>query len=141
MRNLLFVFMVAVVATSCGNKSSSIKYGEMTSSELVSLKGEPIREEQLSTPEAKMFIYEDDEKYQINDGVVVNSFRNPISDERMLIYWKHKFKNNSYLVQKLNQKVLHTQVQEEYKFDSAGVSVIYDPTTEQVVRVVEYAAE
>jgi hypothetical protein len=59
----------------------------------------------------------------------------------MLIHWKHKYSDCVFEVSKLNQKVLHQRVEEEHKCVSAGVSVIYDPNIEQVVRVVEYAAE
>jgi hypothetical protein len=141
MRQILSLILLLSFFVACGNKSKTIKYGEITSADLVALKGEPIKEEPLSSPNSKMFIYENNEKYQINDGVVVNSFRTPVGDERMLIHWKHKYSDCTFQITKLDQKVLHQKVEEEHKCVSAGVSVIYDPNIEQVVRVVEYAAE
>lgn len=141
MRHTLFLFLIVLLAASCGNKSKSIRYGEMTTSDLVALKGEPLKEEKLSGPDSKMFIYEGNEKFQLKSDVVVSSFRRPVGDEKMLIYWKHKYSDCVFEVAKLNQKVLHLKVEEEHKCVKAGVSVIYDPNIEQVVRVVEYAAE
>lgn len=141
MRQMLSFFLLLSFLVACGNKSKSIKYGEITSADLVAIKGEPIKEEALSTPDSKMYIYEDNEKYQIKNDVVVNSFRTPVGDEKMLIHWKHKYSTCIFEISQLDQKVLHQKPEQEHKCVSAGISLIYDPNIEQVVRVVEYAAE
>lgn len=141
MRQISALLMLSLFLVSCGNKSKSTKYGEMLVSDLVASKGEPEKKETLSGAEREMYVYEDNEKFQIEKGIVVNSFRTPHGDEKMLIHWKHKYPDCRFEIKKLDQKVIHQKVEEEYKCLSAGISVIYDPNIEQVVRVVEYAAE
>lgn len=141
MRKIVLLFLILSFTVACGNKAKSIKYGEMSVSDLVATKGEPIKEEEIPRPEGKMYIYENNEKYQIEKGVVVNSFKNPSKDQKMLLHWKHKYSECHFIVKQLDQKVLHLKPEEEYSCKSVGISLIYDPNIEQVVRVVEYAAE
>ena len=138
MTKILILFSLLLLAVSCGNKAKSVKYGQTTTSDLIVLKGEPLKEEDLSIPQSKMLIYENDEKYQVEKDIVVNSFRNPKQDERMLLYWKHKYPDCSFEIQKVNQAKTHQKGEEELRCSSAGLSVIYDPNIQQVIRVVEY---
>ncbi len=141
MRKIVLLSLLLTITAACGNKAKSIKYGEMSVSDLVASKGEPIKEEEIPRPDGKMYIYENNEKYQIENGVVVNSFKNPNKDEKMLLYWKHKYEDCHFTIKQLDQKVLHLKPEEEYNCKAAGITLIYDPNIEQVVRVVEYAAE
>lgn len=137
MRSAILCLLICV--TSCGERSSSLKLGKTTRSELVAVKGEPIKEEVLPMKEGKVMVYEGEEKYQLKGDVVVNSFKNPSGNERSLIYWKHKFKDCFTTSQTLSQDPQsHTPPEVELGCAEQGLSVIYSQGSDLVSRVVEY---
>jgi hypothetical protein len=129
-----------LVVTSCGApKSSLFKYGETTRSDIVAQKGEPISEQSLPMPDAKIMIYENDEKYQLKGEILTNAFKNPSGDEKLLIFWKHRFKNCQTIDKKLPHDIkLHTPPEHELACPAEGISVIYTEGSDSVSRVVEY---
>jgi hypothetical protein len=139
MRFLLLCSLLAV--TSCGApKSSSFKYGETTRSDIVAEKGEPSSEEVLPTSDGKIMIYaEKDEKFQLKGEILVNAFKNPAGDEKLLLFWKHRFKNCQTIVKQLPHDIkLHTPPEHELACPAEGISVIYTEGSDSVSRVVEY---
>ena len=138
MRFLLLCSLIVV--TSCGApKSSSFKYGQTTRSEIIAEKGEPLSEHTLPTPDGKMMVFENDEKFQLKGEVLVNAFKNPSGDEKLLLFWKHRFKNCQTVDKKLPHDIkLHTPPEHEFSCPSEGVSVIYTEGSDSVSRVVEY---
>lgn len=137
MRSILLLSLLLTV--SCGaKKSSSFKYGSTHRSELVALKGEPEREEDVPAG-GKMLIYAGDEKFQLKDDVVVNSFKNPEGDEKLLLFWKHKFKDCNTVRTELKRiKGAHTPPEIELSCPEQGLSVIYTEGSDVISRVVEY---
>lgn len=144
MKQSIMLFCLLFLFVSCGGANSGSvkkkKYGILTVSELISEKGEALSIVKSDTPNVEFYNYENEEKYQIDKGIVVSSFREPAGDEKTLIYWKHKYSDCAIQVNALSQKSdTHTRPDEEYRCASEGVSLIYNPNIEQVVRVVEYA--
>lgn len=133
---MLFTLIMSV---ACGDKSSTFKMGKTTRSELVSVKGDPLKEEAIPTTDGKVLIYENDEKYQLKGDVVVNSFKNPIEQERAVIFWKHKFKDCVTSSKSLPREIsAHTPEEIELSCAEMGLSVIYTNGSDTVSRVVEY---
>jgi hypothetical protein len=137
------LFLLALMLlTSCGVKKSSFIMGKTTRSDLVEIKGEPLKEEVVPIEDGKIMVYEDDEKYQLKGDIVVNSFKNPKGDERLVLFWKHKFKNCRTSTRKLPQDIkAHTPPEIELSCPEEGQSVIYTEGSDSVSRVVEYEAK
>jgi|688.fasta_scaffold1085508_1 hypothetical protein len=132
--------LMLIFAISCGERNTRIKYGSTSRAALVSLKGEPQTiERPIST--AEVLIYENDEKYQISQEVVVAGFRNPAKDERSLLYWRHQFKDCVTSFKEMQKPDNHLHALKELSCAKSGLSVIYDPNVDQVTRVVEHAEE
>lgn len=134
----LFLFFL-VFAISCAANRKEAQYGKTTLPELIILKGEPIKEEPIPIEGGKILIYEDDEKFQIQNQIVTHRLRNPTIDESNLIYWKHAFKECDFIITKVSQKTEGHEL-EEYlmKCDALGIGVVYFDRTEMVLRVMEY---
>jgi hypothetical protein len=116
--------------------------GHTTRSEVVAIKGEPLKEEEIPTPEGKVMIYENDEKYQLKGDIVINRFKNPNGDEKLLIFWKHKLKDCLTNTKKLPISLgSHTPPEIELSCPAEGLSVIYTEGSDSVSRVVEYEAK
>ena len=127
---------------SCGVKKSSFKMGQTTRQEIVAMKGEPLREEVIPVKDSSILVYPDEEKLQIKDDVLINSFKNPQGDEKQLIYWKHKFKECQTISKDLPQEnKTHTPPEIEMSCLSEGISIIYTQGSDIVTRVVEYEAK
>jgi hypothetical protein len=134
---LVFLFLA-----SCGGKTTSFKMGHTTRSEVVAIKGEPLKEEEIPGPEGKVMIYENDEKYQLKGDIVVHRFKNPIGDEKLLLFWKHKLKDCTTNSKKLPVNLgAHTPPEIELSCPEEGLSVIYTEGSDSVSRVVEYEAK
>ncbi len=133
------IIYLLILLTSCGDKSSGFKLGKTTRSELVAVKGEPLKEEALPVKDSKVMVYEGEEKYQLKGDIVVNSFKNPTGNEKSLIYWKHKFKDCLTSSQALPQAPeAHTPPEIELSCSEQGLAVIYSQGSDLVSRVVEY---
>ena len=130
---------LTVLLLGCGQKESSYYYGRMTVKELVSQKGDFIKEEAIPVEDGKILIYPDDEKYQVKGDIVTNSYRNPVGDEVQLIFWKNKFKD-CITYSKLITKPQSGHELQEYELgcEEKGISVSYVEGSETVLRVMEY---
>lgn len=138
----LTLLVALLMLASCGSgKRSSFEMGKTTRSDVVALKGEPDKEVELPVKNSKMMIYEaSDEKFQLDGDIVTNSFKNPVSDEKLLIHWKHKFKDCAVVKKTLAKNPNeHTPPEIELACPEEGISVIYTEGSEAVTRVVEYA--
>jgi hypothetical protein len=139
-KTIWFVIMMAnLVLSSCGTKSSPINMGVTTRSELVAIKGEPIREDSIPVKDGQLLVFSDEEKYQLSGDVVVHSFRNPKGDESLVIFWKHKFKDCLTTIKKISPLVnSHTPPEIEYACPEQGLTVIYSEGSDSISRILEY---
>jgi len=140
-RPLLVLLMASGLLSCSGGRSSAVKYGVTTLEQLKAAKGEPhsIQTATAQQPQ-QVLVYADDEKYQVENNVVTTSFRNPTDEESSLLFWRHKFKEcvTSY-TEIPGPPDAHTPAQMELKCPAQGLSAVYDPHTDAVIRVVEYA--
>ena len=138
-----FLFLALLLTLSCGEKKHQrVKYGKTTESMLIEMKGEPVKEEEIPLPSSKVLTFEQDEKYQIKDKKVVSAFKNPEGDEKMLLFWKHKFKDCSSQLKKIAApKDSHTPPELELSCSQLGLSVIYSESSPFISRIHEYAKE
>ena len=132
--------MLLILAMACGEKSTPVKYGLMTKAALISEKGEPQSVEKPTTT-AEVLIYPDNQKYQVSKDVVVAGFRDPSSEEKSLLYWRHQFKDCSTSFKEMQKPDNHMHALKELSCAKLGLSVVYDPNIDQVTRVVEHAEE
>lgn len=138
----LTLLLSLLMLASCGSgKRSSFEMGKSTRADVVAQKGEPDQEIDLPVNNSKMMIYEtSDEKYQLSGDIVTNAFKNPESDEKLLIHWQHRFKDCAVVSKTLpKDPKSHTPPEIEMSCPQEGISVIYTEGSEAVTRVVEYA--
>lgn len=135
---ILFIPLLSLVA--CGAKKEGIRYGETTKAALISEEGEP---QSIETPRPSVEIlqYEGEQKYQVQNDLVVAGFRNPLKEEKALLYWRHKFKDCKTEFTELTETKTHLKPEKQLRCASLGINVIYDPNTDQVTRIVESAHE
>lgn len=133
------LFFSALFLISCGAQKNDPHYGTTTIKELIDVKGEPIKEEVIPVDDSKILHYQNDEKYQVQNGVVTNGYMNPTNEERTLIYWKHTFKNCDVKVQKITEKIVrHEKPEFIMKCDAKGTGVVYTEDSDIVLRVIKY---
>jgi len=137
LRSLLLSGLLLVSA--CGANRSSLKMGETTRADVISQKGEPLSEEKLPIKDSSIMNYKNDEKIQLKGDVVMNRFTNPVADEKLVIWWKHKFKDCSTFSQPLaHDSKSHTPPEIEFSCPEEGLKVIYTEGADIISRVVEY---
>ena len=126
--------------SACGAKKSSFKIGETTRADVIALKGEPLSEEVIPIPDGKIMQYQDDEKIQLKGEMVTNRFSNPKGDEKLVMWWKHKFKECTglKLVKLAQDKKSHLPPEIEMACPEEGISVIFTEGSDTISRVVEY---
>ena len=135
-----YVFVLLALAGACADSKAPIRYGETTKAALLADRGQPSEAQKpLPGKDTEVLVYHDNQKYQVTNDVVVAGFREPSSDERSLLYWRHRFKDCPTTFVALNKPTSHLHPEKELKCDRDGMSVIYDPNTDQVTRVVEHA--
>ncbi len=135
-----YAFVLLALAGACADSNAPIRYGETTKAALVADKGQPSSAEKpLENSPTEILVYPDNQKYQVTNDVVVAGFREPSSDEKSLLYWRHRFKDCPTTFEALSKRDNHLHPEKELKCARDGVSVIYDPNTDQVTRVVEHA--
>lgn len=133
------LFFLLILTVSCGvKKKSSQDYGKTTSDELIKTEGEPIKKESIPIDNGVIFHYPDDVKYQIQNDVVEVGFKNPVGDEKSVLYWKHKFKDCKTITKELPSKS-HMESEIEFSCPEEGQSVIYLKNSPTILRVIEYA--
>ena len=139
MRSFYLLSFLLLVSACGARKSSSYKMGETTRSEVVAKKGEPVEEVALPMPDSKLMKYEGQESFQLKGDVVVNRFSNPSGDEKLVLWWKNRFKDCSTKSKALPKDPnAHTPGEIELTCPEEGISVIYTEGSSAVSRVVEF---
>jgi hypothetical protein len=133
------VFLGLLLLSACGGKQSSMKMGETTRADVISQKGEPLSEETPPVKDATIMNYENGEKIQLKGDIVTNRFTNPSGDEKLVMWWKHKFKSCAFLKSTTlaQDPKSHTPPEIEMACPEQGLSVIYVQGSDIVSRVVE----
>lgn len=129
-----FCFLILI---ACGVKPRSVDYGRSTSGDLIVEKGEPLK---ISVPSKNINIYQypRNQKFQMSHDIVTHGFRDPVGDERTLLYWKHKFKECKTETIKLPHSQGHELPEYELKCSMQGLTVIYSESSEFISRVIEH---
>jgi hypothetical protein len=143
MKFTVFLLLLSLLS-SCGpGQAKNIFLGLTTKKELKQEQGEPLKIEQVSSGKKEILIYPEDVKYQVEDEIVVAKFRTPQTDEeKSLIYWRQKFKNKKLTVSEIKvEKQSHLKPEQEMIWAEMGVTVVYDPNIDLVVRIFEYEAK
>ena len=125
----------------CGGSYTTLNYGKTTKSDLIAQKGDPVEEVSIPEDEGRVLIYPNNNKFQIKSHIVTHGFKDPVGDEKNLIYWKHKFKNCQTSINKISEPVSHELPEFELKCPSMGMSVIFREGSEFISRIIEYEKE
>jgi hypothetical protein len=136
-----FIILSLLLLSACGANRSSFKIGETTRADVIAEKGEPLSEEILpAVKDGSMMKFKNNESIQLKGEVVSNRFTNPTGDEKLVMWWKHKFKSCAFLkLTTLPQDPkAHTQPEVEMACPEEGISVIYTQGSDTISRVVEY---
>lgn len=136
MKSVLIILFFVVAG--CGVKRSSVHYGKTTVADLISEKGEPLEEKALPVKDAKILLFQENEKFQTKDSIVTHGFKDPKGDEKSIIFWKHKFRDCETKEQKIGKVKGHELAEYELSCPAEGTSVIYTEGSEFVSRIVEY---
>jgi hypothetical protein len=130
---LLYPFIALFLLVACGQKKVVVSYGVTTAYELKEQVGSPIREETIPVKEGKVLHYAGDTRYQTQEGIVTARFRSPTEEEKLVLFWKNRFKSCPTLLREISSLECELACPEQ------GISVVYSQDSEFVSRVVEYA--
>ena len=135
----LIIFSLLLLG-ACGAKKTSFIMGQTTRADVVAEKGDPLSEEVIPVKDGSIMKYSNDEKIQLKGEVVTNRFTNPSGDEKLVMWWKHKFKSCSFLKSSTlpSDPKAHTSKEIEMACPEEGLSVIYTEGSDTISRVVEY---
>lgn len=136
MRVLLILSLLLLGA--CGVKTNNIIMGETSRADLLAEKGEALSEHSIPNKDGTVLKFKNHETYQLKGDIVVNSFTNPKGNQKLVMWWKHKFKD--CLTTKTNLALdpkSHTPPEIEFACPSEGLSVIYTEGSDLISRVVE----
>ena len=135
----LIIFSLLLLS-ACGAKNTSFIMGQTTRADVVAEKGDPLSEEIIPVKDGSIMKYSNDEKIQLKGEVVTNRFTNPSGDEKLVMWWKHKFKSCGYLKSTTlaSDPKAHTPKEIEMACPEEGISVIYSEGSDTISRVVEY---
>lgn len=139
---MIYQFLaITLFAVACGPKSTPVELGKTTKAALLESKGVPgLVETPLGESGPELFVYENDEKFQINKAEIVEaSFRLPTMDERILLHWRHKLQSCDTEFVAMSEGVGDQRPLMELRCRARGIVVVYDPNVDQVIRVVEHA--
>lgn len=90
-------------------------------------------------PNATLITYENQTTEQIENGRRVATFRSPRAEELTLQYWRQKWKGHKQQLLNVNGEGSSTNIPLlQLRALDLGMSVIYDRTTEQVIKVVQH---
>lgn len=133
-----FLYLLLLVLAACGAKPSSFKYGKATVADLVSQRGEPLEKQVIPVKNGEMFLYRNNEKYQIENNIVTYSLKNPQGDERSLLYWRHKFKDCDSKLNQISETTGHELPEYELKCSAEGITVVFTEGSDFISRVIEH---
>lgn len=139
MRSLSILALLLLVSACGARKSSSYKMGQTTRADVVAEKGEPLEEVAIPIPDSKVMKFAGNETFQLKGDVVVNRFTNPAGDEKLVLWWKNRFKDCTTQEKKLpRDPKSHTPGEIELSCPAEGLSIIYTEGSSAVSRVVEF---
>ena len=139
MRLCLIFGSLILISVSCGVKQKSVSFGETKKEELLTLRGVPEREESIPVKDSSLAVYSEKESYQIQNGVVKASLKSPASEERSVMFWKHKLKDCLTVLKKVPNPDPHGPAQMELDCSTEGIKIVYLEGSATVHKVVEYA--
>jgi hypothetical protein len=125
-------FLILLLFISCGEKKS-IRPGVTSKNDLIEVKGEPLKSEEV--PAGEVLSFKDNEKFQITGDKVSAIFRDPAGDEKNLLYWRHSFKDCATTESNLSEEAIPEM---ELSCHQQGISVIFLKGSGKVLRVGEY---
>lgn len=131
-------YLSFLIMAACGVKHTNVDYGKTTAGDLIAEKGEPLEQKTVPVQDTKMFVYDGNEKFQIQNDVVTHGFKDPKGDEKSLLFWKHKFKDCETETKKISEPQGHELPEYEMKCSAQGITVIYTEGSEFVSRIVEH---
>jgi hypothetical protein len=132
---LLFSLFLFLAACS----PQEIKLGETTEQQLISQRGTPVRTEVSSkNSESRTISFSDGESFQSDKGIIRGHYRQPTRKEVDLNYWRSQWADKAKIFQ-----VHGSGAGERLEIQEAlsGTSVIYNPLTARVERVMDYKRE
>ena len=143
MRSYLMIGALGVLVACSGAKQSKVKYGVTTAAQLRAAMGEPLSQQATSAQHpSEVVIYPEDERYQIEQNIVVAGFRNPTEQERTLLYWRHHFQGKETTFSATPSAApSHVHKEMQLRCPSEGLTIIYDTNLDVVTRVVEHAQQ
>lgn len=134
---VLFILSLLLLG-ACGVKNNNIIMGETTRADLLAEKGEPLSEHAIPNKDGTVLKFKNHESVQLRGDIVTNRFTNPSGNEKLVMWWKHKFKDCLTTSQKLaHDSKSHTPPEIELACPSEGLSVIYTEGSDLISRVVE----
>lgn len=113
--------------------------GETTRADIIAEKGEPVEVQSIPVANSEVLKYANNESFQVKGDVVVNRFTNPSGDEKLVLWWKNRFKDCTTTSKALpKDPKAHTPGEIEFSCPAEGISVIYTEGSSAVSRVVEF---
>lgn len=124
--------LLLVLFIACSEKRS-IRLGVSTKSDVIQLRGEPTQTDAIPTGE--ILTYKNNEKFQITGEKVSGVFRDPIGDEKNVLFWRHAFRDCDTVERKLSDEPVP---EIELACGRTGTSVIFVKGSGTILRISEY---
>jgi len=124
---LFFLFLVA-----CAEKTS-IRPGVSTKSDVIQIKGDPLKTDVV--PSGEVLTYKNNEKFQISGEKVSAAFRDPMGDEKNVLFWRHAFRECPTTEKNISDDAVP---EVELACASKGMSVIFKRGSGTILRISEY---
>lgn len=133
-----FLLLSLLLLSACGEKKKSVNYGKTTKADLVAELGEPEAKKSIPVRDGEVFEYPNNEKYQIQNDIVTYGFKDPVGDQKTVIYWKHKFKDCDTVVTNVPSPDGHQPPVQELTCPAEGLTVVFTQGSEFVSRIIEH---
>lgn len=135
-------FLLLLILAGCGAKTPSSGLGKTTVANLIQEKGEPLSEEKIPVKDGKILNYPNNEKFQVEGEYVTQNFKDPEKDQKLLLFWRHKFRDCATRTTQLNKvKSIHEVAEFELACDELGEAVIYSEGSDYVSRLRVYESK
>lgn len=145
MRSRIFTVVVLMALYACSApKRGKVEYGVTTVAQLKAELGGPVGEQPATENQPQqVLLYPENQKFQIEGKVVTAGFRDPTEEERALLYWRHRFRNEETTFTAVSSAGASTHLAPEMQLRclSQGITIIYDPNQDAVTRVVEHVRQ
>ncbi len=125
-----FLFLLLLIA--CGEKKT-IRPGVSTKTDVIQIKGEPFRTDDV--PSGEVLTFKDNEKVQITGDKVSATFRDPVGDEKNVLFWRHAFRECETTEKNISEDAVP---EVELACAKEGKSVIFVKGSGKILRISEY---